>query len=375
MDVTETNVWVGKEYELATPTKNGYAFAGWYFGNESVGISGEWKYEEDVVLKAKWEIRDENGIVYERVEGGYIITGYRGEAKRIIIVPQSYNGINIVGIKANAFKYLDERVEQTKYKHIKIYVPADAISDSDASQLGEIIMVSRYSKIEPSGIIYLESDTDVSLVGYIGSYNEHINIPNSYNDKPVTSIGDYAFYGSSYFIPEQENDYYRVRIPKSIKSIGKNAFGLCNDVRVILYEYKGESISEIVDKSKQYDWLKDVTIKENNDHFVEVLSQMRPAFGWELYTKAGYYIRLNPMGGTVTKVVEGMDINNKPIFVLVVLKDVTFYQNEAYTLPIPERHGFEFEGWYYNNKLIPQSGSTWKFGTHIELTAKWSEIK
>ena len=56
MDTTQVRVLQGKEYSLPTPTKDGYAFAGWYFGETLVSMTGNWQYHGDIMLKAKWEI-------------------------------------------------------------------------------------------------------------------------------------------------------------------------------------------------------------------------------------------------------------------------------------------------------------------------------
>ena len=45
----------GANYSLPEPSKTGYTFAGWYNGTSKVE-NGTWKYLEDVMLIAKWNI-------------------------------------------------------------------------------------------------------------------------------------------------------------------------------------------------------------------------------------------------------------------------------------------------------------------------------
>ena len=36
MDETETRVWLDSEYVLPIPSRRGYSFAGWYYGQERI---------------------------------------------------------------------------------------------------------------------------------------------------------------------------------------------------------------------------------------------------------------------------------------------------------------------------------------------------
>ncbi|MBR5438976.1 MAG: InlB B-repeat-containing protein, partial [Clostridia bacterium] len=53
-DVTTMQVTVGKNYTLPTPTKTGFTFDAWESTSGVVAVSGTWKTESDVSLKAKW---------------------------------------------------------------------------------------------------------------------------------------------------------------------------------------------------------------------------------------------------------------------------------------------------------------------------------
>ena len=375
MEETETRVWLDSEYVLPIPSKRGYAFAGWYDGEKLISTNGIWKLERDVMLTAAWEIRDINGVLFSSVKDGYVVIGYNGDINKTIMIPTVHNDIKVVGIQEGAFTELDSQVEKTNNKYIKVYIPSSIVSKEEAQGLGENLMVSRYSHIESNGLIYLEENGVFSVVGYKGDYKQAIHIPEIYEGKPVTSIGDYAFYGSAYAIPRQENDFYRIRIPRSIINIGKAAFGKCDGAKALLYSFKGDSVREIIDKSQQYDWYKNVIISEGNDELIKVISQILPAFGWREYTDANYYVRLNTVGGTITKLVEVKNEDGKIITVPVNVNDATYKKGKAYTLPVPIREGYTFDGWYYNGKIVPIYGDSWNFDTHIEFVAKWTEIQ
>ena len=322
-----------------------------------------------------WEIRDVNGILYSPVDGGYVVSGFNGDINKTIMIPTSHNDTNVVGIKSDAFVELDTQVENATNKYIKIFIPSTLISADDVVGLAENLMISRYSHIDSDGLMYLEENGEIAVVGYKGNYQKPIHIPEKYEGKPVTSIGAYAFYGSTYYVPRQESDFYRIKIPKSVNNIGEGAFGKCGGVKALLYNVKEDSVREIIDKSQQYDWYQSVTIAEGNEGLLKVISQILPAFDWGEYTDAGYYVRLNAAGGSITKLVEVKNEEGKLITVPVTVKDATFKKKSSYELPVPVREGFIFDGWYYNGKLVPIYGDSWNFDTHIEFVAKWTEIE
>lgn len=53
-DEESRDIIVGTAYELPTPTRDRYRFDGWYYGDVLIVLSGEWTYQNDVELVAKW---------------------------------------------------------------------------------------------------------------------------------------------------------------------------------------------------------------------------------------------------------------------------------------------------------------------------------
>ena len=375
MEETETRVWVDSEYVLPIPSKRGYAFAGWYYGEVYVDTNGIWKYDADVTLTATWEIRDVNGVLFTPVKDGYVVSGFNGDINKTIMIPTVHNDIKVVGIKSDAFAELDTQVEKATNKYIKICIPSSLISNEEVLGLAKNLMICRYSHIDESGLMYLEENGEFSVVGYKGDYQKAIHIPEEYEGKPVTSIGAHAFYGLTYFVPRLDSDFFRIRIPRTITSVGEGAFGKCGGIKALLYNVKDGSVREIIDKSQQYDWYQTVTIANGNDEMLKVISQIIPAFDWGEYSDASYYVRLNAMGGSITKLVEVKNEDGKLITIPVDVKDATYRRKYAYELPVPVREGYIFDGWYYNDQLVPLYGASWNFNTHIEFVAKWKEME
>ncbi len=54
----------------------------------------------------------------------------------------------------------------------------------------------------------------------------------------------------------------------------------------------------------------------------------------------------------------------------------TLTYGKTYTLPVPTREGYRFNGWYYENAVTNENGSSlssWKMAQTVTLTAKWSK--
>ena len=373
IDEAETRVWVGSEYRLPTPAKSGFAFSGWYLDESFFPSEGVWEIENDVTLKAKWELCDEHGFIYEKVQNGYAVEDYKGVIGNNIVFPLTYKGEPIVSVNKNAIEKISDHLENAPNGYVKIYLPSNVINQEELSTFGGLLACG-YTAIDEKGLLLREDDDSVSVVGYDGGYIENIVIPYTYNNKPVTALGDYAFYGSIFSVKEEQSDFFRILIPECIKVVGKYTFGQCGKVKAVLYYIKDDKNRDIIDLSRLYDWWIGASVSEGNDELLDVITLVRPAFGWTEHSNANYYIRFDANGGELVQTVNnGTDENGEPIKVSVEIKDMKLKKNKAYELPIPTREGYAFLGWYYNDTFVSQNGSKWIYDTHIELTAKWIE--
>ncbi|MBP3508003.1 MAG: leucine-rich repeat protein [Lachnospiraceae bacterium] len=77
----------------------------------------------------------------------------------------------------------------------------------------------------PEGLTYTISGNEVTITGYNGSATE-ISIPATIDEKPVTTIGEWAF--------SQRDSLSSITIPSSVTSIGSYAFHSCQFESVII---------------------------------------------------------------------------------------------------------------------------------------------
>ena len=85
------------------------------------------------------------------------------------------------------------------------------------------------------GFIYSVNGWNVTITGYVGTETD-IVIPDRITAKPVTAIGDRAFYGNWKITS--------VDMPNTITSIGKNAFGDCIALKTIRISNNAASIGD-----------------------------------------------------------------------------------------------------------------------------------
>ena len=357
MEVTESHVWYNRYYELPMPTKKGYYFAGWYYNGEYLESAGKWSFKEDRHLVARWEIRDENGFVFDQSESGYVIKGYKGVAKEKIVVPQSYNGMPVIGINENSFYGLKQIANDLMF----IFLPKiNGVNYEPFVSDGKMVF-SQYTYIDEKNLIYLEDGETAALVGYTGDYSKSITVPLTANGKTVTSVGAYTFYNGVNKIDHNSSTFFRIMISENIVKIGENAFGNCGGIKLCLYYVtENKEVREITDSARIYDWLLQAEVEENNGDFDQVICLIKPAFGWSAYSHATIYVRFDTDGGVIIS--DGKTVTDKELV-----------NRSKYSLPVPTKEGFSFVGWYLEDTEVPTEGERWAYSKFITLVARWIE--
>ena len=101
----------GKEYNLATPTRSGCTFYGWYYGDESIPLNGIWSMNEDITLTAKWSYEADNGVVYLFSDSEATVIGYNGAIGVNFTIPATVSGYEVTAIGPSAFKGYGSKLE------------------------------------------------------------------------------------------------------------------------------------------------------------------------------------------------------------------------------------------------------------------------
>ena len=97
-------VTYGAKYKLSVPVRTGYTFVGWYAKNEQItdeiGNSlAVWSYSENLVVEAKWEIKQYMVTAYVSPSGAGTITGTGAHNynSRVTLTAKTNNGYTWVG--------------------------------------------------------------------------------------------------------------------------------------------------------------------------------------------------------------------------------------------------------------------------------------
>ncbi|MBQ7333286.1 MAG: leucine-rich repeat protein, partial [Clostridia bacterium] len=184
---------------LYSPNCQSALFVGWYLDDDFSEPFAVKEPYTDLTVYAKFIFPSEK-LIYEKIGNHYYVSGYSGE-EDIILIPDTYLGLSVVGILDNAFS--EASASRIIAPNSLKYVSKDAFLYCD-----------NYKPNEYGGVNYLESldNQFFALISHIdGTMPEIINIRNE-----CVVIADYALDN----IPTLNT----VTGGNSIKYIGNSAF-------------------------------------------------------------------------------------------------------------------------------------------------------
>ena len=229
----------------------------------------------------------ENGLIYEKHNGSYVVTGYTDEVGKEIIIPEKVRGLKVTGIVSRAFynfKYLTSIKIPNGVTSISdnafygctgltsITIPDSVTSIGNSAFAGctyltSIMMPDSVTSIGDSAFANCMGLKGIKISSNLTSIGDYIfsgctglisvDIPNS-----VMSIGNNAFYGCTKLarieIPDSVTsignsafagctNLTSITIPDSVTSIGINAFSGCNSLESITLPFVGDSVKTSID--------------------------------------------------------------------------------------------------------------------------------
>lgn len=330
------------EYILPTPTKQGYTFMGWYNGSTKV-TSGIWQKTSSLDLKAKWTIANYN-INYV-LNGGVNNTDnpatYTYLTDTIILKDPSKIGYTFNGWTTDTITSPAKNLEIAKGS----YNDKTFIANFTANSYNVTFNVNGGNNLEISNYIYVY-DTYYNLpvptrTGYkfVGWYDGTINVIDGNwkltKDVELVAKWEIITYNINYILNNGINNNSNI-----IKYNYEYEDILIEDPYKTGYTFNGWTTDTITTPVKNY------VIPHNSTGHITLIANFTP----NTYT----YI---------------LDVNSGD-----ALEKTEFNINydDAYTLPIPTRTGYEFLGWY--NGTTKVNSGTWKYTENIILIAKWNII-
>ena len=236
-----------------------------YCGIEESEKPEGWGYfwEDDCFVV--WGVTDfgttGDGFKWAETTNEIVITGYKRN-KANIEIPSEINGKPVTAI--GGFAFLDCRSLKSvvipnsvttiggwafnRCSSLKIYCEADSKPEgwSSSWNYSNCPVVWNFSGFTEDGLTYRETENGITILGYRGNATT-LEIPSEINGKPVTTIGEYAFYWcdslKSIVIPnsvttigylafEDCSSLTSIVIPNSVTTIGSHAFNDCTSLTI-----------------------------------------------------------------------------------------------------------------------------------------------
>ncbi len=366
---------IGDTITLPECTKNNFIFTGWYDGDTCVGQAGEdYTVAADVTLKAHYEEKEAAicTITFDadggRMEGG-TITAKEGDTvilplctKEGFIFTGWYDGDTLVGKAGEEYTVLADvtlkaryEMEKEEEKPVICTVTFDAdggetVRKSISTEKGSAVILPLCSKAgyEFQGW-FLSSDENI-CIGQAGeefTVQSDITLKAHFEKKEAVKVTITFDTDSGKEVkPIKAAKGDMIRLPKTEKE-GHNFLGWYTEKDGgILLGIPGSEMKAVKDMTAYALWEKEA-VKDNDNSKDEADSET---------CKVNFHA-----GKGTIKVKE-----------LTIIKDGSLY------LPLPERKGYDFTGWYLDDDLTQFAGAyhdTYCITKDTDFYAKWEKAK
>ena len=343
----QLRVTYDESYVLPTPTRTGYSFAGWY-DNATRIYDGKWTYARNMDLTAHWEIINYD-ISYE-LNGGSssqisLQTTYTVEDE-IIIQSPTRTGYSFAGWSTSeeGSGIINYKINRGTTGNLCFYAKWQAntytitydVNGGDPldSSTQDVTFDESYSLAAPTRLGY----------SFDGWYNNNTKINNGVwsTDGNMSLLAhwtletyDIVYHLDGGIAPVQYPNNYTVN---DLGSNNKDLIILNNPPVKPGYSFDG--FFDDANYEKTYTPLEEQTWVGNKDVY----------FKW---SPNKYTVNFDVNGGDPLGY-DSMDI----------------YFDTSYSLPVPTRSGYAFQGWYNNSELV--TDGTWTRLDDLSLIAYWA---
>lgn len=198
-------------FTLPKPTREGYVFQGWFFGEEKIETIDAITLS-DMELTAKWIAKKSNYKLTYVLNDDLVVNDNPSEfpcTEKLVLLDPVLTGYYFLGWYDNADGFGDRitKIPAGNEKDVTLYAVWQKIAVIGSSEFFE----------------YVKTDTSISITRYNGEYGESVtlNIPAKIDGLPVTEIdGLMAF----------DQTYNSIVIPEGVSKLGNVAFA---EVKVV----------------------------------------------------------------------------------------------------------------------------------------------
>ena len=223
---TTMEVEFGKSFNLPTPTRDGYEFDGWKYGNLTL-VAGDYMYNEDITLKASWV------ALYKFDSATGTLNGYESgssiKQNSILNIPSKIDGVTVKIIGEYAF------YQNTFLTEVTIPKGVEVIEESAFDQCVNLNKVtfadgSKIKEIGKQAFWYCEKIVTISFPATVEIINDK-----AFAD--CTSLKNVSFAQGSVLKEIGKQAFYRCKplhiltLPDTLTKIGERAFDACESLR------------------------------------------------------------------------------------------------------------------------------------------------
>ena len=332
-------------YSLKAPTVDkGYAFAGWYFGETKLEMSGIWPYKDATLELTAQVVEIKNKLIYDIPDG---VTNENPDVYSVGMGDYTLQNPVFANTKHNFLGWFTD----PEFKN-----PINVINEDNAID-GMIL----YSKWEYNFDVEFVYDNGEDATTNTFTYGKAYELP--------TPIKAGNLFGGWY--DEDGNNVPLAGTWGYKQDITLNAQWIPTTI-ALNYELNGGVQNE-----------NNPTSFGVYTGIIELYAPTRDKLvfaGW--YTDAAFQNQITEIDTAVVREVvlyakwieENISVSYDANGGSVCKEGETIIYGTPYYLVAPELLGYKFEGWFFNNELVPTSG-TWSIAvSEVKLVARWSVV-